>query len=329
MKLATYRDGAEAKVGAVHGGDKRLLDLAAAAQRNGSPVAAFGSMLALIDAGPAALDTARQLVERYADDSELNRDIGSVQLLSPVPEPRQMRDFSVYPSHIRNAPAGMQRYMARQRGDNSAAAAVISAPDVPPVYRAQPIYYKANRFSVIGTEETVRWPRYSKLMDFELEFGIFLGRGGSNIARQEARSHIFGFTIFNDFSARDAQQMEMQGMLGPCKGKDFDTGNAIGPWLVTADEIADPYSLAVAVRVNGETWSSGSSAGMLHDFEDMIAFVSRDETLHAGEFFGSGTVNDGCGLELDRFLKHGDVVEIEVEGIGVLRNTVLRQDQAN
>src|SRR5260370_28823929 len=102
--------------------------------------------------------------------------------------------------------------------------------------------------------------------------------------------------------------MEMQGMLGPCKGKDFDTGNAIGPWLVTADEIADPYSLAMAVRVNGETWSSGTSSGMLHDFEDMIAFVSRDETLYAGEFFGSGPMKNGCGLEVDRVLKPSDVV---------------------
>jgi len=326
MKLATYRNGTAATVGAVHQGGRRILDLAAAAGRSGAPAHAFVSMLALIDAGPAALDAARALLERHADDGDLNHDVGALKLLSPVPRPRQIRDFSVFPGHIRQAPAGMQRLLARQRGDNAAAAAVRPADDVPPVYRAQPIYYKANRFSVIGTDETVRWPRYSQVMDFELEFGVFLGQGGADIARGQARRHIFGFAIFNDFSARDAQFTEMQGMLGPCKGKDFDTGNAIGPWLVTADEIDDPYALAMSVRVNGETWASGTSAEMLHGFEDMIAFVSRDETLHAGEFFGSGTMGNGCGLELDRFLKHADVVELEVERIGVLRNTVVRQD---
>ncbi len=326
MKLATYRNGGAVRLGAVHDGDARILDLAAAAARDGVPDAAFASMLALVDAGPSALDSARTLLARHADDGDLNSVLASVKLLSPVPEPRQIRDFSVFPGHIRQAPAGMQRLLARQRGDNAAAAAATPADDVPPVYRAQPIYYKANRFSVIGTEEVVRWPRYSQVMDFELELGVFIGRGGANIARGLARQHIFGFAIFNDFSARDAQLVEMQGMLGPCKGKDFDTGNAIGPWLVTADEIADPYALAMSVRVNGETWASGTSADMLHGFEDMIAFVSRDETLHAGEFFGSGTMGNGCGLELDRFLKHGDVVELEVERIGVLRNTVVRQD---
>ena len=325
MKLATYRDGAAVKLGAVHADDRRILDLAAAG-RSGASAQAFASMLALIDAGPAALDAARTLLERHAGDADLNRDVGAVKLLSPVPRPRQIRDFSVFPGHIRQAPAGMQRLLARQRGDNAAAAAVRPADDVPAVYRAQPIYYKANRFSVIGTDETVRWPRYSQVMDFELEFGVFLGTGGADITKGQARRHIFGFAIFNDFSARDAQFTEMQGMLGPCKGKDFDTGNAIGPWLVTADEIADPYALSMSVRVNGESWANGTSAEMLHGFEDMIAFVSRDETLHAGEFFGSGTMGNGCGLELDRFLKHGDVVELEVERIGVLRNTVVRQD---
>src|SRR5882672_1978508 len=225
MKLATYRDSTGTNLGAVHDGDKRLLDLAAAARRDGAAEPVFSSMLALMDAGPLALDRARDLLARHASDAEINCDVSSVKLLSPVPEPRQMRDFSVFPGHIRQAPAGMQKVLARQRGDNAAAAAVKPADDVPPVYRAQPIYYKANRFSVIGTEETVRWPRYSQLMDFELEIGVFIGRGGSNISKQAARSHIFGFTIFNDFSARDAQHAEMQGMLGPCKGKDFDTGN--------------------------------------------------------------------------------------------------------
>ncbi|MGQ3027554.1 MAG: fumarylacetoacetate hydrolase family protein, partial [Ferrovibrionaceae bacterium] len=165
-----------------------------------------------------------------------------------------------------------------------------------------------------------------KVMDFELEFGIFIGRGGKNIPADKARDHIFGFAIMNDFSARDAQMVEMQGMLGPAKGKSFDAGNVIGPWIVTADEIPDPYSLKMKATISGEVWAEGTSAGMLHSFEDMIAFVTRDETIYPGEFFGSGTMGNGCGLEQDRFLRHGDVVELTVEKIGTLRNTVVRQD---
>jgi len=324
MRLATFEaDGAQ-RIGTVDAAGQRVLDLAAATAREGRCDPAFADMLALIAAGPAALDRARDLAERFAGETTIDRPLSAVKLLSPVPVPEQIRDFSVFPGHIRQAPVGMQRLAAKLKDEPEPAIAPANA--VPPVYAAQPIYYKANRFSVIGTDAVVRWPRYSQVMDFELEFGIFVGKGGSDIPKARAREHIFGFTIFNDFSARDAQMVEMQGMLGPAKGKDFDTGNAIGPWIVTADEIPDPYALKMAVRVNGEAWASGDSSEMLHRFEDMIAFVSRDESLRPGEFFGSGTMGNGCGLEQGRFLKHGDVVELEVEKIGVLRNKVVRQE---
>ena len=141
--------------------------------------------------------------------------------------------------------------------------------------------------------------------------------------RQDARSHIFGYLIFNDISARDAQLREMSGTLGPAKGKDFDTGNVFGPWPATADEIPDPYDLTMVARVNGIEQSRGSSGEMRHRFEDILAHASRDETLHAGEFFGSGTVGGGCGLELGKFLRDGDVVELEITGLGVLTNRIV------
>ena len=147
--------------------------------------------------------------------------------------------------------------------------------------------------------------------------------GGAG-ALEEARAHIFGYLIFNDVSARDIQMREMQGQLGPTKGKDFDTGNILGPWLVTADEVPDPYNLTMVARVNGEEWSRGNSATMHHKFEDMIAYASADETLHAGEFLGSGTVGNGCGLEQGRFLKPNDVVELEIDGLGLLRNRFVK-----
>jgi 2-keto-4-pentenoate hydratase/2-oxohepta-3-ene-1,7-dioic acid hydratase in catechol pathway len=329
MILATYigRDG-QAHVGAVNPARTAVLDLAAAAGRASQDSAPFADMLALIDGGERALDAARALAERDADDAAVTMALADVRLLAPVPVPRQMRDFSVFPMHIRQAPVGMRRLATHVLGEAAALAAFgpefREPPPVPPVYASQPIYYKANRFSVIGTDQDVRWPRYSHYMDYELEFGVFIGKTALDVPAERAREHIFGFAIFNDFSARDAQMREMAGRLGPAKGKDFNTGNAIGPWIVTRDEIPDPYHLTMAARVNGETRSEGDSSAMLHSFEDMIAHVSRDETVHAGEFFGSGTMGNGCGLEQDRYLSDGDVVELEVERIGVLRNRVLR-----
>ena len=322
MKLASFQLGDQVRIGIVKD-DMRVFDLQAAAIRNGGAAPAFANMLTMIEGGERALDHARALQQR-ADTPELSYPLSGVTLLAPVPRPVLIRDFSVFPTHIRQAPVGMQKLAARIAGKPSPD--ITPGPDVPAIYRSQPIYYRGNHLSVVGHDATVRWPRYSQYMDYELEFGIFLGKGGADIPKSRAREHIFGFSIFNDFSARDAQMIEMRSMLGPAKGKDFDTGNAIGPWIVTADEIPDPYALRMVARVNGVIWSDGDSSAMLHSFEDMIAFASRDETLVPGEFFGSGTMGNGCGLEQDRYLEHGDVVELEVEKIGILRNKVIRQD---
>lgn len=176
---------------------------------------------------------------------------------------------------------------------------------------------------MIGTDEGVVWPAYSKFLDFELEFGVYIKGKVKDAPKSDALKHVFGYTIFNDVSARDAQAVEMEGRLGPAKGKDFDTGNAMGPCLVTADEIPDPYNLTMIARVNGEEWGRGNSGSMYWKFEDLISYISRSETLYPGEFLGSGTVGNGCGLEHMRFIKPGDVIELEVERIGVLRNRVV------
>jgi 2-keto-4-pentenoate hydratase/2-oxohepta-3-ene-1,7-dioic acid hydratase in catechol pathway len=176
---------------------------------------------------------------------------------------------------------------------------------------------------VVGHDAEVHWPAYSRIIDYELEIGLVIGRGGKNIAKKDALSHVFGYTIFNDFSARDEQYIEMQGQLGPSKGKDFDTGNSFGPYITTADELGDPQNLRMQARVNGETWSDGNSRSMQHGFADIVAYASVEETIYPGEILGSGTVGGGCGNELGRFMKHGDVIELEVSGIGVLRNRIV------
>ena len=327
MKLATYRSGREAKIGVVDAEKGRVFDLAAAARREGAADAPFGSMLSLIDADDAGLDLARELGERRASDSDLWSDPAQHELLAPLPEPRQMRDGMSFALHIRQSARGARAVQAlRSRGPEAFKAAMAEPlEDLPAVYRDLPIYYITNRFTVVGPGATVLWPRYSTVMDYELEIGIVTKRARANIRAEEAGAHIFGYTIFNDFSARDRQAVEMQGRLGPAKGKSFDGSNAIGPWIVTPDELGDPQTLKVEVRVNGETRARSDTAGMLFSFQEILAYASQDETIRAGEFFGSGAVGNCCGLEIGRFLESGDTIELHVDRIGVLRNKVLRQ----
>jgi len=261
----------------------------------------FASVLEIVEGGQNALDRAYESLKHSPDMLALS----SVTLLAPIPHPPQMRDFLCFEKHL------VQAFKAI--GKNP-----------PQAWYERPLFYHPSRFSVCGTGAEVPWPAYTERLDFELEFGCYIGRPGKDIAKERAREHIFGYTIFNDFSARDEQAREMAGQLGPGKGKDFDNANAMGPCLVTADELKDPYRLEMVVRVNGEEWGRGNSRDMHWKFEDCIAHASRSETLHPGEFFGSGTVGNGCGLENLRFLKPNDVVELEVEGIGILRNRVVR-----
>jgi len=290
MRLVTFTVGnGPPRAGALVEGDRKVVDLGGK------------SVLDIVAGGESALEDTRKLLKAPAATLERS----GVKLLAPIPVPPQMRDFLCFEKHL------LQAFKAIGRTP-------------PQAWYERPIFYHPSRFSVCGTETDVPWPAYCEKLDFELEFGCYIGAPGKDIAKERARGHIFGYTIFNDFSARDEQAKEMAGQLGPGKGKDFDNGNAMGPCLVTADEIGDPYRLEMVCRVNGEEWGRGNSRDMHWKFEDCIAHASRSETLHSGEFFGSGTVGNGCGLEQMRFLNPGDVVELEVEGIGILRNRVVK-----
>jgi len=327
MRLVTFQqaDGPQ-RAGALVDCDQAVLDLHLAAQAvHGGGAEAMASVQALIEAGPAAWEAARALVARCPSVALQPR--AAVRLRAPIQPPIQMRDCSCFELHLRQSFAAARRARAARTPDPEATLKAMGtgADDrVIDTFNRQPIYYKCNRFATVGTDDSVLWPRYSQALDFELEFGCYLGLTGKDIPREQARQHIFGYTIFNDISARDAQAREMAGMLGPAKGKDFDTGNVMGPCLVTADELPDPYQLSMVARVNGQEWGRGNTRDMRWQFEDVIAHISRSETLYAGEFFGSGTVGNGCGLELGRSLSPGDVVELEVEGIGVLRSEIVR-----
>jgi 2-keto-4-pentenoate hydratase/2-oxohepta-3-ene-1,7-dioic acid hydratase in catechol pathway len=231
----------------------------------------------------------------------LLHDPAQVRLLAPIPNPPSLRDFFAFEDHVKN---GFDR-----RGE-----------PMPPEWYEIPVYYKSGHRNVIGTDQDVLWPSFTEKFDYELELAAVIGKEGRNIKAAEARRYIAGFTIMNDFSARDIQRKEMKVRLGPAKGKDWCT--ALGPWLVTPDEIGDPYNLRMTARVNGELWSEGNSASMYWKFEQMIEFLTLDDTIYPGDVIGSGTVGKGCGLELNRGVKPGDVIELEIEKIGVLRNAV-------
>jgi len=332
MRLVTFKtaDG-RPRLGAMLSGS-RVLDLQLAAGGAGE----FASMLSLIETGPGAWGRARELIQSPSTNGVYGAgkppgegvyDTDKYVLLAPMPSPPQIRDFMCFEKHVIQAFGAAFRMRATRAATAAEKAALLAQAEAyrpPPVWYERPLYYKANRFSVSGPGDVIRWPAYSRLMDYECELACVIGAGGVDIPRERATDHVFGYTIFNDFSARDTQGAEMAGGLGPAKGKDFDGANAFGPCIVTADEIPDPYALPMIVRVNGEERSRGSSRDMRWKFEDAIAYVSQDETLRPGEILGSGTVGDGCGLEHLRFLEDGDLVEIEIPPIGVLTNRVVR-----
>jgi len=330
MRLVTYLDNSgEQRLGALYAEDKQIADLAKAHQAIGiNNDQSLSSMQALIEAGDNGLTVARQALDYARNETGGVCSVASdsVRLLSPLPVPVQMRDFLCFEQHLKQSFQSAMEIQSMMAEDPAKAMAEFKASgrfDIPEVWYDFPIYYKCNRFACIGTGQDILWPTGSQLMDYELELAAVIGRGGKDISATDASQHIFGYTIFNDMSARDIQTREMQGMLGPAKGKDFDTSNILGPCIVTADEL-DPYNLTMIARVNGEEWSRGNSGTMFHKFETCIEHVSRSETLYPGEILGSGTVGNGCGLELKRFLSPDDVIELEIEGIGLLNNRLIK-----
>jgi 2-keto-4-pentenoate hydratase/2-oxohepta-3-ene-1,7-dioic acid hydratase in catechol pathway len=237
---------------------------------------------------------------------------GGIRFLPPVPRPLAFRDFYAFEAHVKTARA--------RRG----------LPMVPAWYEI-PAFYFSNHNALVGHDDRVKAPAGCAELDYELELGVVIGRGGRDIPLERAWEHVAGFTIINDLSARDLQRREMAIGLGPAKGKDFAT--AVGPWLVTRDEFADRIegerlSLEMVARVNGRELSRGNVSSLHHSIPALIAHASRDVMLFPGELLGTGTVGTGCILELGPettggWLEPGDVVELEIERIGVLRTSIV------
>jgi 2-keto-4-pentenoate hydratase/2-oxohepta-3-ene-1,7-dioic acid hydratase in catechol pathway len=261
------------------------------------------SVLGILEAG--ALDEARSAVaQALRSGHESILDPATVRLRTPIPRPPSVRDFYAFEAHVKK---GFEK-----RGE-----------PMPKEWYEIPVYYRSGNHNIIGTDEDVLWPRFTEKFDYELELAAVISRRGSNVSAADAGSYIAGYMVMNDFSARDIQRREMKVRLGPAKGKEWCT--ALGPVLATADEVGDPYNLTMTARINGEEWSRGNSGSIYWKFEQMIEFLTQDDTIFPGDVIGSGTVGTGCGLELDRWVKPGDVMELEIEKIGVLRNRVVKR----
>jgi 2-keto-4-pentenoate hydratase/2-oxohepta-3-ene-1,7-dioic acid hydratase in catechol pathway len=291
VRLVTFeRDGGR-RLGALVG--DTVVDLPSAVGLPAFP----STMEELIEAGLPTLDAARQALHR--DGVTERFAVPGARLLVPV-LPTSLRDFLAFEDHVK---AG-----AARRGE-----------PVPEAWYEMPIYYKGNHRSVYGPDQEIPWPPFTDELDFELEVACVLGRHGRDLDAGRAAGLIFGYTLMNDWSARDLQRKEMAARLGPAKSKDFAT--SLGPCLVTSDEL-DPSTLRLTARIDGEVWAEGSMDGSRWTFPQMIAHVSQGEDVWPGDVYGSGTFGGGCGLDLGRFLWPGALVELEADGIGVLRNTV-------
>lgn len=324
MKLVTFRVrtpvGTFARLGALSGESlvdlnmahaRWLADQSEAQPRRLADAQVPSTMLEFLEGGQSAMAAARKAIDYVVKlgpttegpEGEVIFYLPTaVRLAPPLPNPPSLRDFIAFEEHIAAT--------SKRRGQ-----------PIPPEWYKMPVYYKGNPRTIIGPDEELAWPLDTAKLDYELELACVIGRKGKDVPERDAPNYIAGYTIMNDFSARDIQFQEMACRLGPAKGKDFAT--AIGPCLVTPEEIADLKALTMVARVNGEEWSRGRFGTIHWSFPQMIAHVSRGETIYPGDLFGSGTVGGGCGLELDRYLKRGDVVELEIQPIGVLRTKVV------
>ncbi|MFN8413599.1 MAG: fumarylacetoacetate hydrolase family protein [Anaerolineales bacterium] len=262
----------------------------------------FENMLAVINAG--ASQAATKITKKSFDISE-------VKFHAPL-RPTTLRDAYAFEQHVKTANQNRGR-------------------EIPAEWYQFPVFYYTNPHSIFGPEDEIPYPHYTEQLDFELEIAVVIGKAGINIKPENAAQHIFGFTIFNDWSARDVQRAEMKVGLGPAKGKDF--ASSLGPVIVTPEALVHYsarrpgiYNLEMKARVNGVEISKANFKDIYWSFGEIIARASDHTEIHPGDVIGSGTVGTGCLLELTKtqgpWLQPGDLVELEIEEIGILKNKI-------
>jgi fumarylacetoacetate (FAA) hydrolase len=313
MKLVSYRAAnGEGRAGVWT--DTAIFDAAALLGRDTL------DMTGLLKLGPAALDDLRGKVAGADPQSPHTQPAELSRLLAPTPEPPSVRDFYVFEQHVKASRA--------RRGL-----------DMIPEWYQIAVFYFSNPAAIQGPEEDIFYPDDTNELDFELEIACVIGQAGRDIPAAEASKYIAGYLVMNDWSARDIwRTYEAKLSMGPAKAKDFAT--SLGPWLVTSDELADRrlgdgaeerYDLTMLGRINGKEVSRGNAKDMYYSFGQIIERASRHVTLKPGDVIGSGTVGTGCIFELGPenvpWLRPGDVIEMEIERLGTLRNTIVEEQK--
>ena len=265
-------------------------------------------LIQILGAGRTDVKGLRWYLEQYA----VKRQLSEVELKAPLPFPVSLRDFNVFENHMKTA------YN-------------IAGREIPAAWYDMPFFHFINHTSIYGPDETITFPGKIKELDFELEIACVIGKEGRDIHAKQAEEYVMGYMIFNDWSARDIQRLEISIGFGPTKSKDF--ASSFGPYLVTPDELEDRttgrvgvYDLEITARVNDQEVSRGNWKNMHYSFGEMIAHASEGATLKPGDVLGSGPISSGCLFETTNgkgpWLQPGDIVELEVERLGVLVNTV-------
>lgn len=301
MKLVTFQNtSGESRIGWIKGDQVVDMQLADASLPT--------EMLSFIDNHEVYFSRIKSLGEVQA-----HYNLSEVKLLAPLPNPRSFRDYIGFEQHMLNASKSFGHTIGQ-------------------AWYEMPIFYFTNHQAIYGPEDEIKKPAKETRMDLELEMACIIGKKGKDIPASEAKKHIFGYTVYNDFTARAIQKREMEIPLGPHKGKDF--ANAIGPWIVTADEMEqymgenDRFNIRMTSRINGVTVCEGNYNTVHYSFLQMIERASENNVnLMPGDILGSGTLGSGSLVEnnftVHRPLEPGDVVELEIEGIGILRNKVV------
>lgn len=255
-----------------------------------------------IELARAAVDQARQEGWEHIDGATVRHDLEAVRLLAPLPRPNSLRDFLVVEEHIRQARIQMSL-----------------GEDIPSEWFNLPAHYKGNVDAIYGPEDTIPYPSFTNWLDYELEVCAVIGCAGARVGADDAGAYIAGYTLLNDWTARDFQVRDSSIGIGPGISKDF--ASSIGPCIVTPDEF-DRSNGYLEVRVDGERRATGTLAAMRFTFEEIIEYTTMEAEIQPGDLLGSGTIGSGSGIELGIDVKPGQVVELEAEGIGVLRNRV-------
>jgi 2-keto-4-pentenoate hydratase/2-oxohepta-3-ene-1,7-dioic acid hydratase in catechol pathway len=299
MKLVTFQGGKGPRVG-VRLEDGRYLCLDTAAQKAGEALDA-SSMLAVIAAGPPALDAIRRLCGHAADHPEAVVTAAQVRLLAPIPRPAR-NVFCVGLNYVDHVAEG-----------HRARATEMKLPEVPTFFT------KATNAVTAPDAEVELHARLTELLDYEVELAVIIGAGGRDIKRADAFAHVFGYTIANDVTARDLQRRHLQWF----KGKSLDSSLPLGPWIVTADAIGDVPSLRLSLTVNGEQRQSATVSQMIFDIPTIIEQLSAGLTLEPGDIICTGTPS-GVGFAMDppQRLKAGDVMVCTIDRIGALTNRI-------